>query len=181
MPKEFYSPISASVDRIEVLSNTIEQNTIAIENNVNEIKNTDLSNVSLDTTNIRNKIPGVVQTEEMALVRYNDIQTKVWRIEQDTQDIQNILSGGVGIKSVQRGTFTANGNSTSYDIAISSVDISKSYINFSQTGPTYSSDLTKIYLLASLFLNATSVRFLQGGVYGSTNNFTVSWEIIEFA
>lgn len=86
-------------------------------------------------------------------------------------------SGG-GIKNVQRGTNTWSDGNTSFNITISEVDLSKSFLNVTythrdRTSANPSNDIIRCRLSSSTNINL--YRFYY------QNYAYISWEVIEYA
>jgi hypothetical protein len=87
---------------------------------------------------------------------------------------QGALMGG-GVKSVQRGVATAS-TSAVVNIAITSVNMSKSFITSSQMMEVSGDGQTNTSTRVSL-TSATNVQLAQQAVSGAAA--TVAWEVVE--
>lgn len=87
--------------------------------------------------------------------------------------------GGAAIKGVQRGQ--SEMTSTSLDVTISAVDLSKACVLVRLVAPTSNTATEVSQVLASVqLLNSTTLRFTRGSG-GSSTRLGVSWQVIEFA
>lgn len=89
------------------------------------------------------------------------------------------LSGGLKIKSIQRGTLSLASGSFSQTVTISSVDLSKSIVrvNGYRAQVSLTGDVGQIFVRARLSSN-TQIAFTRNG--SSTPQLFVEWEVIEF-
>lgn len=96
--REFYSPISKSVDKVEKATNTIDTNVKNVEQAVNDIKNTDLSNlndkvgVSSNTDTLFQAVQNMV-TGTRFETRSPKLASKEYSVTLDTLKLDVVGSG----------------------------------------------------------------------------------------
>ena len=95
-------------------------------------------------------------------------------------DLITATGMGGGIKSVQRGSIIMKFNEGSKSVAISSVNLNKSFLILSNTSYLYSST-SYVFDVSGQISSATSLLFTRKSTQSSTNdgNYT-DWQVIEF-
>lgn len=89
-------------------------------------------------------------------------------------NLNSLLGGGGGIKAVQRGTDSIGSYSTQTTVTITAVDLSKTFVTFSNEGDN---DVSRSFCRAYLSSSTTLVLERRNG----TNSIQTSWEVVEFA
>lgn len=91
-----------------------------------------------------------------------------------------IATGLGGIKSVQRGTVIMKFNEGLKSVAISSVNLAKSFLILSNTSPPYSAD-NIVSDASGQISSATSLLFTRKYTPSSSNDGNyIDWQVIEF-
>jgi hypothetical protein len=86
--------------------------------------------------------------------------------------------GGSNLKSGQKGTVQFPSNTTTFNVAITNVDVNKSILKF--TVRSISGSLTPSALsVVGMIFNGTTLKFdVRSG--SSSSNLVISWEVLEF-
>ena len=92
-------------------------------------------------------------------------------------DIDSIKNSVGAVKSVQRGVFNNTGKAKN-TITISSVNVSKSFVNIAPYMVTSNNMDNTGNIIAVGYLEGSNTLSITGGDYGS--NRWVLWEVIEF-
>jgi hypothetical protein len=117
---------------------------------------------------------------ETAIIAKNGTVSKQGQIATFDELDAGIRSiSGSSIKSVQAGTTTISGSSTSVNVTISQVDLSKSIVIISGLEGYPSSITVQQLLVAAEILNQTTLR-ISRSAGGGSDTIIVPWQVIEF-
>lgn len=89
-------------------------------------------------------------------------------------NLNSLLGGGGGIKSVQRGTSGMGSSDNNVTVSITAVNLSKSFLVFSNTT---NDDDNRRSFVQGRFLSSSELIFNRNS---SLNSLGLAWEVVEF-